>query len=402
MLSDNFFLGGVFLVVFLGDHIQLLGAPGYALLILIFAVAGWSEIFTKDKVPIFGLTIWGLVYVFLSYNRILPSAWTSHFDSGTILQQASYLAGLLPIIAASQRFWRRVITSAKRSTTACTVVLIAFLLGCIVDLLLMKGGFLLRVRGTLKNDTALILFVISMLVIVRNNAPAHGLLLGSTFYVGIVRAYMQTLGVHAYVWATRLLQRLLPVSPRVLLFSFVLSTLVLTVVGFRYVQDVWDADPNTGWRLAFWRDSMAAVWQTRGVGVGFGTEAIRNFYPELMRDLFRSDANDDFLLIGTHNAFSDVGFRLGVVGLFLFLIIVYQSIPSREIKFGRAWHASFIFVMIFTCLYLNVALQSPTYSIGVGVLLGYLRAVNQVFGTAKAKTHLDRSYRRPTPIHSPT
>ena len=138
-----------------------------------------------------------------------------------------------------------------------------------------------------------------------------------------------------------------------------------------------------------------------GLAVGFGTEAIRNFYPELMRDIFRSDVNDDFLLVGTHNAFSDVAFRLGLVGLGLFIIVIYQSVPSREIKFGRAWHANFIFVMLFTCLYFNVALQSPTYLIGVAVLLGYLRAVNQVFGTAKAGIRLDRSYRRVTAVHSP-
>ena len=402
MLSDRFFLGGLFLVVFVGDHIQLLGAPGYALVIVIFVVAGFSELFTKDKIPVIGLTIWGLIYVFLSYNRIFPTAWTSHFDRGAVLQQASYLAGLLPIIAASQRFWRRAFRSVKRSSTAYAVVLVAFFLGCIVDFLLLKSGLLFRVRGTLKNDTALMLFVVSMLVVVRNNVTAHWLLLGSTFYVGIVRAYMQTLGVYAYVWMTRLLQRLVPVSPRVLLFSFVFLTLVMTVIGFRYVQNVWNIDPNTGWRLAFWHDSIAAVWQTHGVGVGFGTEAIRNFYPELMRDLFRSDANDDFLLIGTHNAFSDVGFRLGLVGLGLFLIVIYQSVPSQEIKFGRAWHANFIFVMLFTCLYLNVALQSPTYSIGVAILLGYLRAVNQVFGTAKAGIRLDRSYRRVTSIQSAT
>ena len=160
MLSDRFFLGGLFLVVFVGDHIQLLGAPGYALVIVIFVVAGFSELFTKDKISVIGLTIWGLIYVFLSYNRIFPTAWTSHFDRGAVLQQASYLAGLLPIIAASQRFWRRAFRSVKRSSTAYAVVLVAFFLGCILDLFLLEGGFLLRVRSTLKNDTALMLFVV--------------------------------------------------------------------------------------------------------------------------------------------------------------------------------------------------------------------------------------------------
>ena len=382
--KDIVFILAVALVVVAGNQIQYLGAAGYIMFILLFATSAGSSMFERDKLPLWLFTGWGTAYVAFSYWHLLPPAWTVYYDKSVIPQQAAFVFAIWPIVSASQRFWRGP-RSAWLTKFMSGVILASFALGCILDIIVAREFTLARVAATLKNDSAIVLFVITLYIFTRKSALMHGVLMLMTLYVGVLQSYLQTLLTYVYAWFLRILDISKFALPRLVLLGVVASALLGTVYGLRHIQMIWELDKNTGWRLLFWHGSLQALVQTHGIGVGFGTEALQNYYRQIPRDVFMVDDTDSFLLVGTHNAFFDVALRLGIVGLALILVILFQSFPSRKIGSRLMWHATMVFFMIFICMYLNVALQSPTYSIGMSFLLGYLRGLNREAASAASR-----------------
>ena len=373
--QDVLFIFATSALVIAGNQIQYLGATGYIFFILLFAASAGVSMFERDRWPLWLFTAWGTIYLIFSYMHRFPPAWTVYFDKGVIPQQGAFVFAIWPIVSASQRFWR-----GKRSQSlidfTSIVILASFAIGCGLDMAINGGFTLARVAATLKNDSAIVLFVITFYMFNKKNMPMHGVFALMTLYVGVLQSYLQTLLTYVYAWFLRFLNLSRFRISRLVLVGVVASALIGTLYGLAHIETVWLLDKNTGWRLLFWHGTLEALQQTRGIGIGFGTEALQNFYRDIPHDVFIADDTSNFLLVGTHNAFSDVALRLGVVGLALLLLIVFRSFPARNIKPGLVWHANVVFFMVFICMYLNVALQSPTYAIGISFLLGYLRALN--------------------------
>jgi O-antigen ligase len=165
----------------------------------------------------------------------------------------------------------------------------------------------------------------------------------------------------------------------------------VTIYGIQDPLRVFEIDPNTGWRLAWWKDAIEATVQNGGIGVGFGTESLRNDYGALLeRDSYREEGGT-FLLVGTHSAFFDTLFRTGLVGVFLFLLVLVRCIPTANIPPLARAHCCSIFAIMILCLHSNLGLQSPMYSIGIAVCIGFLQAERHKASVSAAARASDRA-----------
>jgi O-antigen ligase len=162
-----------------------------------------------------------------------------------------------------------------------------------------------------------------------------------------------------------------------MLILFLLLLAAATVYGLLDPLRVFEIDQNTGWRLAWWNDVLAATTQTGGIGVGFGTEALRNEYATvLQRDTYHEEGGA-FLLISTHSAFFDTMFRTGVVGVSLLCFILWRCFPHPRIPPLSRAHCCAMFAVLIVCLHSNLGLQSPMYALGVAICIGFLQSENR-------------------------
>ena len=384
-------------IVAIGEALKLFRAPALLLIVLLTIIYARETIFRRQQTPILLFSLWGLIYVVFSYVQAFPAAWTRYHDTGVILQQASYLATLLPMAAASQKWWDDSRFDANRDAILVAVVLVAFVLGAILDIVL--GGGYIRPFVTMRNYVFIGLLALSYLAFRRGKwrrlaILALLLLAGAAIWQS---DYVQTKIVYVLIvvfLATSLFRFR---TDRLVLFLVLLLVTASTVLGLQDPLRIFDIDPNTGWRLAWWKDALAATVQTNGIGVGFGTEALRNEYTaHLQVDKYHEETGD-FLLISTHSAFFDTIFRTGVVGILLLFLVLSRCLPHpRTPPLARA-HCCAMFAVLIFCLHSNLGLQSPMYALGVAFSIGFLqserrKATTDAFVAANELLAHERSY----------
>lgn len=368
------------IVAALGDWLRLFGG---AVFLLCFAAVAFSA--GKDLLrPVARLPMifsaFAVVIVGLSYLHILPAGWTRFYDRAAIANQAGSVIAFGVFLVASQRWWERVRLGYISDTTLIVISVFAITCWPVLDFIISGDFEIARVMGTLRNGT-MAFFVIASYFSFRGR-PVWTMSVVAVLLAVIVsgRYYSQTLLTFLLFFlflGTRWLR--IPLG-RQAVSIFVIILCGAALYGMTDPIAVWRLDANTGWRLFFWNDVLRSTSLTNGIGVGFGTEALSNYYAGADQAEFMADTRIDesFLLVGTHNAMMDTLLRLGVVGLVLFLLVLWTSRPLRDASAGRNNHTAFAFCIAVICLFTNVAIQSPLYAIGVAFALGYVRSTRSL------------------------
>ena len=372
--------GWIFVVLVLGiaaigESLKAYRLPALLPIVILAVVYARETVLRKQHLPLLAFTALGLVYVVLSYLHAFPTAWTRYHDTSVIPQQASFLAILLPMVAASQKWWEDSRFNHNRDAVLIAVVVVAFGLGSVVDLALL-GDTSFRASFTLRNHVFLGLLALSYLafrpgkwrytailalLLVSAWCVAHNYFLQNTIVYLTILGFLATtiVGIPA---------------DRLILAAFLVLLATATIVGLQDPGRVFEIDANSGWRLAFWKDALEATAQTWGVGVGFGTESLRNEYSALLdRENYREEGGD-FLLVSTHSAFIDTLYRLGIVGFGLLVLILARCFPHRSTPVSARAQCCAMFAILVLCLHSNLGLQSPMYSLGVAICIGYLQS----------------------------
>ena len=366
-----------------GPALRILGGLPFVLAVGLLIYSGGRYYWhTNARIPLM-FSLLALLYVFLSFFHVLPGAWTIYYEPRAIVNQSASVVTFGFMVIASWRWWDRVrLGRIPRSVLLCLLFL-CFVIAGLVQVVMDGGQFL----STLRNST-LAFFVIASYFLFRGKLIGHlfillGLLASFTGTASFLQIGLTFALLFSFYGMTLLK---LPVG-RIASAVFVILTLGVALYGLSDIRGVWEIDVNTAWRLAFWRDVFRSVEMTMGIGVGFGTEALANFYADLHRDFLADVVSSrgvdiGFLLIGTHNGYSDTLFRMGIVGAVLLVAIFHGSRPAPDPVAPRSNHTGFIFVLAFLCTFTNVALQSPLYAAGVAFALGYTRSVR---GTVRAE-----------------
>lgn len=124
-------------------------------------------------------------------------------------------------------------------------------------------------------------------------------------------------------------------------------------------------DANTSWRLQYWGDELRQLLKTFGVGVGFGTSyATQSFIGEAVSGPFAATAEysvmERLYVVGCHNSFVSISFRLGMIGAVLLLIYI-MSCSHRRLPRSRSNYLTYSIVSSIAVVCFNVGFESPMY-----------------------------------------
>jgi|GEM_PF-6360094 len=308
---------------------------------------------------------WGVFYIALSYLNVLPDAWTTLFDRSAIPQHASFVVAGYVLLSASAALWSWLL--AGRVDRKMALLVGACLLGQVGNGLREGTGVTIQFSGL--GNMMLPLYVVAghyAFVSAR-----RGVALGAA--IALPTTFAQNVLIALFMIKLSLVPR-----PRTVVFGSMAALVAVSLVLAIDPYAVWTIDYNTGVRLFFWRDAMAAVVQTFGIGVGFGKEAVTNYIPILDRTDFIA-LNEEavrFLYLSTHNSFVAMFFRLGLVGGLLFALCFRSWAPIGRLPMRELRAASFVYVTVFVALFVNVGLESPTYLAGIMLAVGYIKTLN--------------------------
>lgn len=84
-------------------------------------------------------------------------------------------------------------------------------------------------------------------------------------------------------------------------------------------------DPNSLWRLMVWKNELSIIAQTNFLGIGFGAAYVSDYLFNLTDNLgmyyIDGDYTEGMFLIANHNSFLNMLYRMGFLGLLLFLLM---------------------------------------------------------------------------------
>ena len=357
--------------IFFGMQTSVLGVPVIAVGFVMAAAAYLYGAFKKKAllpalkvhVPLTLLVAQGILWVLLSYLGLknwLPGAAHVAFEGGYIPRHAYYLA-LLPLIAFAPylsdgegifRFLRQysllvpVAFFAVKScvcfgfvVTPTTMILLAFC-SLIAD-------------GTYKYFKAANWIAFALFLIIPGDTFGNSTVL-------LIKAVYAALFLGKALLKNRqwILYLLTALVPAILLVSFLLPQLP----GLYQKID----DRNTLWRVSCWAAEEQTIAATYGIGTGYGTAYIGDDSPLVNSAEFLADdtysAEERIFVTGPHNSFVAVTYRMGVLGLALFvwfLLLVWRGILRH--KTGEQFTLAFLFCSSILLISTNNGLESPVY-----------------------------------------
>ena len=367
-LSDRIFFWCLFVFVSLSPHIREYGG---ALLFVFLAIEVvyviWSRSFVF-YVPLTAFTSLGLLYVVLSYYELLPDAWARFNLAWAIPQQASFLAILYPTVLAARQQWRFL---SQAPSAPWRIAALAFAGGVIShavapDFIASDYRNFFLSPG---NAGFFMFFAASYFLFLSPRSIASGLAL-CLVLLGIVLAPQ----LQAQLLYLLIFVLLFSPWPRLVVAGWCATLVAMYFLAFAYPVWIWDIDPNSGIRAFFARDALEALWDSGGIGVGFGKEAIKNYY-SAVGHLHTDWHNrfDAFIMIGVHNSFTAMFYRLGIIGGLLWLwVAVVKPFPRAHAGLPERRFYSAIFGTMFIATFTNVGLESPTFSPAVAFAIGIL------------------------------
>ncbi|MBN4046596.1 hypothetical protein JYU02_01200 [bacterium AH-315-P15] len=370
----EFFLTGLYGIIFIyAAFFSFLRPLGAELLILV--IGSTLTIFTLINAKFFDLRLLifaavAAVYALLSLTVDLHSEATALYSPAAIPQQVAYALILFFLVPAFAHFLHML-----RQDNRLFLLLEKFVLAiCVIsiiwtELILQRPSIPTFAIGTLTNVHVLVLFILY-----RNISVFTKTFMRWGFFAALivpaVAASLQTLIATFYY-----LLFLIAGRWRLAVLGGSLVLLILAIIAaLMFPTELYELDANSGVRSWMWHAVIERVAVTGGVGVGFGTELVPPYLVhEGGRFVLRVQTEGSFLHIGAHNAFFDVYYRMGIIGVGIFLAYIGQKIHFvvRHRRYFDAFDYWAIFTLVLT-LMVNVALVSFNFIFGTCMLLGWL------------------------------
>ena len=319
------------------------------------------------------LAVFGGLVLVLSFARVMPPAWTVHYETFVAIRQYSWMIFLPALIVIFYDLFSRHYEFIERNSLALLVFsYIASRFSRSSDPLM---GSDLQLHGfyTFTNENA-ICVVLFMIFLFRRRRP-----LVLDIVLALCGLALATSAQSQIVMLSILLVRVFPDLKLTHPLLFIAVAIGYLVAPY-YAYDLHAVDPNTGIRAMFWLDAINAMTQSWGAGVGFGTEYITNVFSGLKHTSWVIVPEDDpgRLYVGTHSAFFDVGLRTGVIGLALFswwFFFATRPVYGSGAKTRRL--SVCLTILVVSVSATNMSFASMNFLVGTAMclaLLAFLRA----------------------------
>lgn len=326
---------------------------------------------TNFHLLIFGIV--GAAYVFLSLAFNMGEDITLLYIPDAIPQQAAYVLLLFFFIPAMQFFCEQ-IRAGNRTYINLERVIFA---GCILSIV---SYHLLNPRLTGLLPTVMTLTNVNMIflfILFRNIAERFSQLgwvsKAGLFIIPLLTSSIQSLISSTAFLVFALVRRVRVPASIIIILVFFVSPIVLTPYGDYIYNEV---DANSGVRIWIWGEVFTRVTQSGFIGVGFGSETIPPYFlHEGGQFILRAQESDSFVHIGSHNAFLDAYYRMGILGVGVLLsYIALLVMPFFRRKEGRTAYDNWVIATLILTMSVNVALASFNFFFGTCLLIGWLEA----------------------------
>ena len=145
-------------------------------------------------------------------------------------------------------------------------------------------------------------------------------------------------------------------------------TIFILPAFYSFFESILDA--NSFWRLKYWNDELVQFRESNLFGVGYGTSyATESFVGKIGNVVggpFGATAEytmmDKLFVVGPHNSYIAIVFRLGLIGIIMFLYFIF-SINSGIKRYYKDISpvSMFLFYSSIVLIGVNVGLESPYY-----------------------------------------
>ncbi|MBQ0921632.1 O-antigen ligase family protein [Hydrogenophaga aromaticivorans] len=307
-------------------------------------------------------------YGALSHLGILRNPWGQYYSDENLARQIIIYLVFILITAASSIIFKRF--STEDFNVNGLMVAGAYIIAAISEYLFIyihradepaNPAFI----GGLNNAEFIFLALLGAWLIKKNNNLLLGLL--TIAFCLAISANSQ-----AYI-VLLLLAALLVLKNRraiVIIYTAALFLFALFCISYPFYFE----DYNTVIRALYWRDATKTIFEhNMFFGVGFGGEWIKNWYPSATKLEMFDDGSQEMIHTGLHNSVISIFFRMGFPGLIIALFLIYHLLKksfSSKLK-------SYLFILIVTSLWVNVALESPLFNVSIALAWGYIVSATQ-------------------------
>lgn len=317
----------------------------------------------RPPTPLILFSLICCLYATLSTLVVLPSAWTTLHQIGAIPQQSLFAPLIAILFLLLHTHIRRLEGDPRRLLRDASILLALTLAAAYFGHSPTHFHNLLTTIHGLQNVPAIQLIVLSAALLCLRSGWARIPLLAVFLWMSARSPFGQNIvfaALFVAIW-------LAPRHAVHLLMAYVAASLCTFIVAVLDPFVLHGVDPNITVRMFLLRDALAAFWQSGGIGIGFGTESISNYYPEHHRPVFFDPFGATFIHIGTHNSFATVLMRTGVpgFGLLLWLLVGFVRRAARTGDPGRRAFVCGMIGFFYTTMMLNPALESFVYLYGV-------------------------------------
>jgi hypothetical protein len=384
VLDYVLFLPGIWLACGLGASIRLIGP------LFVVAPIGLCLLYAalRRTMPPRLLSTYialNLVAAMLSKYRLFPASWQVYFLEEAIVRQLLPLLGFFAVAWAAKAYFRRRLLCGDVFSGAPVIISLSFVVAPAV--MFQQGlGY--------QEDYSAYAILTSYGSFINNTVIGYFFILGGIFlthdwrrYVGLAMVLGVALTSHFIqfrVLTAAAIITLLGAPGRRIVIGVIAILIGIYAVGINFIPEIMVKDSNDGLRLAFVADTLSSTRDTRGIGIGYGTESVRWQYrfPNMPNFKFLPDprlmTNKSMLGAlsrGVHNSFIQALLRTGVLGFFLLSSAFCAAFPSRNLPRDLRNHAASGFAVIFIGCFVDPALESALQLVGIGFVYGYLVAL---------------------------
>ncbi|MFG6284354.1 O-antigen ligase family protein [Sphingomonas sp. S6] len=347
------------------------------LLIALGMLASFGMVYGRQyfQKPLMIFSCLAVIYIGLSYLGIMDRGITLMFSREAIPQQSAYAVIMPFVVAAFAVYHEKVEEGNAVFLRLETVVFIIACAAKLYDFIYPTAYYGQEAERQFAGIAQLVnTMMIMAFIFVRRILQVENISWFLRFFCALILLITSSSAQAGIVLFLLLVLMILPELRLRIIFLFLCFFVIAPIVGAAFAQSIWRLDPNTGIRLFFWHDAVKRWWESGGVGVGFGTETIRPIYDLNAADVTILTIDDPgFIYVGSHNAFVDALYRMGVLGF----LLLSGFILRLFVRVVRGFRGNTIFDCWVTCalvtnLMVNVGLASINLFFGSAFLIGWL------------------------------
>lgn len=347
-----------------------IGVQVLASLLLVSTIYVFRDI--RSLISRFGLVLLfgSSLFLIASLAGWMPAAWTRFRVTDVAFRQWFSIPALLIIATGSSLFFRRNFLFIWNNS-GLIVLIIFFIsrLGYAATGRLTYDTFTLY--GT--NNHNISIYILISILIYKSSRTIGILFLALIFLAG-------GSSTNSAIFMTYLISFLSGVKiMRGMRWAALFSLALLLALAPLNPRLADDYDPNAGVRAVMWSDAISAVSETHFLGVGYGTEYIRNNFNLLDREEnwgLADEESERYLYISTHSSFYDMFLRLGAFGGIMYIILAVRTLRVpvyANISMVRLDTSIAILIVVGSLL--NPGIVSFNISVGFACALGFIAAL---------------------------